>query len=412
MKTVNYCLSILILCLAGAGISKATDLVVSAGGAGGSYASINAALAAASPNDRIIVYPQAGGASYSDTTIRITKSIQILSANEGAYYTVDAPVVYITPSSAGINVTIIGMKLLTGNIQSSIASPTGSRSTINLLNDSLADGSISLNHDNYDVTVASCHIQAGLSIRFGKVMGNIIKSALTVNTDASVNNPTDTILIIGNKITNYSASNYSGIYWNSSSQFFSIQNNFITLTYPVNGYNQGIYINTSKNTNSGVNVIVNNTIYKSTYYYANGIIVNGAVNSYTEILNNLVLGTGSYAVNISNGNNSVHYNYFSNAILYGFTNDGTNITATNTTLNADGLNTNPSSNTINGGTPDSAYADIDLTRNDVGCYGGSFTLDNFFPITANDWARVIFVAAPRRVLVNGTINVKAIGFDK
>jgi hypothetical protein len=70
------------------------------------------------------------------------------------------------------------------------------------------------------------------------------------------------------------------------------------------------------------------------------------------------------------------------------------------------------SNCINGGTVDSAYADIDLTRNDAGCYGGSYTLDNFFPITANDWARVILVTAPRRVLVNGTINVKAIGFDK
>ncbi|MBL0098443.1 MAG: hypothetical protein IPP46_19660 [Bacteroidetes bacterium] len=412
MKTLKYCLSAFILTLAFPSMIKATDLVVAAGGAGGAYASINAALAAAAPNDRIIVYPQAGGGAYSDTNIRITKSIQILSANEGAYYAVDAPVINITPSTAGINVTIIGMKLLTGSIFSTIASPTGSRSTINLLNDSLSDGLISINHDNYDLTVASSHVQAGLTFRFGKAIGNIIRSAVTINSDASVNNPLDTVLVIGNKVFGYTASNYSGIYWNSTTHFFAIQNNFISLTYYLNGYGTGIFIATSKNSTAGINMINNNTVYKASTALSYGIYFTGAASSYTEILNNLIAGSASYAVYVTSGNVSVHYNYFTSASLLGFTNDGTNITATNVTLNAEGLNTNPLSNTINGGTTDSAYADIDLTRNDVGCYGGSFTLNNFFPITSNDWARVILVTAPRRVLVNGTIHVKAIGFDK
>ena len=412
MKKLKYCLSFFIITLAFPSLIKATDLVVAAGGAGGAYSSINAALAAAAPNDRIIVYPQPGGASYADTIIRITKSIQILSANEGAYYSVDAPIINITPSTAGINVTIIGMKLLTGSIVSTIASPTGSRSTINLLNDSLSDGAITINHDNYNLTVASSHIQAGLTFRFGKALGNISRSPITINSDASVNNPLDTVLVIGNKVYGYSASNYSGIYWNSNTHFFSIQNNFITLTYPLNGYGYGVYIATSKNSNAGMNVINNNTIFKSSFSFVMGVYSIGSANSFTEIVNNLTVGSASYAVYVSSGNSSVHYNYFTSASLYGFTNDGTNIAATNTTLNIEGLNTNPSSNTINGGTPDSAYADINLTRNDVGCYGGSYTLDNFFPITSNDWAKVILVTAPRRVLVNGTINVKALGFDK
>jgi hypothetical protein len=412
MKKLKYCLSAFIMTLAFPSMIKATDLVVAAGGAGGAYASINAALAAAAPNDRIIVYPQPGGGSYSETSINITKSVQILSANEGAYYTIDAPLINITPATAGINVTIIGLKLLTGNIVSTVASPTGSRSTINLLNDSLSDGYISINHDNYNVTVASCHLQSGLTFRFGKALGNICKSSIAINADASVNNPSDTILVIGNKVSSYSASSYSGIYWNSSSHFFSIQNNFVTLTYPVNSYGVGINVVAVKNSNAGMNSIINNTISKTGTYYATGVYFNGNSNSVVEIINNLCVGIGTYAVQMGTGNSSVHYNYFTSASLFGFTNDGTNITATNTTLNSEGLNTNPSSNTINGGTPDSAYADINLTRNDVGCYGGSYTLDNFFPITSNDWARVILVTAPRRVLVNGTINVKAIGFDK
>ncbi|MBK7888093.1 MAG: hypothetical protein IPJ86_12625 [Bacteroidetes bacterium] len=184
------------------------------------------------------------------------------------------------------------------------------------------------------------------------------------------------------------------------------------MTYYLNGYGTGIFIATSKNSTAGINMINNNTVYKASTALSYGIYFTGAASSYTEILNNLIASSASYAVYVTTGNVSVHYNYFTSASLLGFTNDGTNITATNVTLNAEGLNTNPLSNTINGGTTDSAYADIDLTRNDVGCYGGSFTLNNFFPITSNDWARVILVTAPRRVLVNGTIHVKAIGFDK
>jgi hypothetical protein len=154
-------------------------------------------------------------------------------------------------------------------------------------------------------------------------------------------------------------------------------------------------------------------VRKTTYSIYHGYTISTATNSTTDFQNNLVLAPlYQYAYAFSGGSFNAHYNYAVPFNWTGMTNDGTNQAATNTTLNADGLNTNALSNTINGGTPDSAYADINLTRNDVGCYGGSYTLDNFFPITASDWARVILVTAPRRVLVNGTIQVKATGYDK
>jgi len=412
-KFIYYIIGIASLCLNPCKI-LAADLVVAAGGAGGAYSSINTALAAANPNDRIIVYPQPGGASFSETAITITKSVQILSANEGAYYSVDAPSINISPSTPGIVVTIIGMKFFTGSIASTINSPTGSRSVINFLNDSIAQGSISINHDNYDVTTASCHIQSGITIRYGKIIGNIILSQVAINTDGSVNNPNDTIQIIGNKITYYSAVATSpAISWSSTAHFFSIQNNFMTLTYPTNINGVGIGVTTSKFSLAGTNNITNNTVTKAYYTIYYGMSCTTSATSKTDINNNLVLGPiyfGDYYV--TGGVFSVHYNFASANAFVGFTNDGTNINASNTTLDVNGLNTNPASNTINGGNPDSAFADINLTRNDVGCYGGSFTLDNFFPITSNDWARVILVTAPRRVLVNGTISVKAIGFDK
>lgn len=121
--------------------TTATDLVVAAGGSGGAYASIGAAITAANPGDRIIVYPQAGGSSFLEGTLTITKSLQILSANEGAYYAVDGQI-NITPATAGCSITIIGMKLFTGNITATAAAPVGARCVVNILNDSLAQGGI------------------------------------------------------------------------------------------------------------------------------------------------------------------------------------------------------------------------------------------------------------------------------
>lgn len=404
-------LSLLAFLFIGTFTAQATDLVVAAGGTGGSYASLKSAITAASANDRIIVYPQANGASYSEGAITINKSLQILSANEGGFYSIDGDI-SITPSSAGMSVTIIGMKLLTGSIQSTIAAPVGARCTVNLFNDSISSGAVSLNHDNYNVTVASNYVGAGVTIRFGKVIGNSIIGQVAVYTDASVNNPTDTVMIIGNKINLYASGNTAAIGWASSSQFFSIQNNFVWLTYGSGTVNYGIYVSTSKNSLAGVNTCINNTVLKAASAYTAYYFVTNA-NSMTEIQNNMYSGPNySYNLYTTGGSFSVHYNYFTTPSFYGFTNDGTNTTLTNTTINGEGLNTNLLSNSINGGNPDSAYADINLTRNDVGCYGGSYTLDNFFPISANDWARVILVTAPRRVMVNAAINVKATGFDK
>lgn len=391
---------------------KATDLVVAAGGAGGAYSSLNAAIAAAANNDRIIVYPQPGGASYSEGTITISKSLQILSAVEGGYYAIDGNI-NITPATAGKSITIIGMKLYTGGIQSTVLAPVGARCAVKLVNDSLMNGVVSLNHDNYDLTLANSFVNSVVTFRFGKVIGNSVNGSLVVNTDASVNNPNDTVMIIGNKLV--VSANASGVNWNSTSQFFSVQNNFVYLTFGGYSVGSGIDVGTSKASIAGTNVVTNNTIQRmlTPYYAYYGCIIQTNATSITETQNNVVLGYFAYSsVYVSGGNHSVHYNYGTNNTWGNFTNDGTNVTLTNTTLDADGKITNPLSNAINGGNPDSAYVDINLTRNDAGCYGGSFTMDNFYPNGANDWARVFLVTAPRRVLVNGTISVKAIGYDK
>lgn len=392
--------------------ANAADLIVSAGGANGTYATLASAITAASSGDRIMVIPQANNAAFTEGTIAITKSLQILSATEGAFFIIDGNI-NITPATAGITLTIEGMKLITGGIQSTIASPTGARSTINLLYDSLTVGAVSINHDNYNVLCASNYIKNGITFRFGKVIGNVLGDQVMLNTDASVNNPLDTVQIIGNKITMNTSANTGAITLTTTSQFWNIQNNFILLPFTGSNVNYGIWSNTSKNSALGGNVVNNNTISKPTGNISYGIVLTTGASSNTEVQNNLNVSTiYAYAYYFAGGNFNVHYNYATNFSFYGVTNDGTNTTATNVTLNSDGLVTNGASNTLNGGNPDAAFDDLNLSRNDAGCYGGSFSLTNFHPIVSNDWARVIMVNTPRRVLVNGTINMSATGFDK
>ncbi len=66
---------------------------------------------------------------------------------------------------------------------------------------------------------------------------------------------------------------------------------------------------------------------------------------------------------------------------------------------------------INAGDPDASFTDLDLSRNDAGCYGGSYSRDNFDdPMTAA--ATVLFLEAPRRTQAAWGMQLKADGFDR
>ena len=65
---------------------------------------------------------------------------------------------------------------------------------------------------------------------------------------------------------------------------------------------------------------------------------------------------------------------------------------------------------INAGHPGLRYLDLDLTTNDVGCYGGSNSRANF--TTGMGSAVVGFMQAPRVVAQGQTVNINAVGFDR
>jgi hypothetical protein len=238
-------------------------------------------------------------------------------------------------------------------------------------------------------------------------------SAVTINTDAQATN--DTLLIIGNKITTGTGYYYyyygPGITFSSTSQFFGIMNNYISNPAGSYGYTNAIYVSAAKNSGTGTNFVVNNTYYSPVSITYGMNFTSSSPNALIVVKNNLFVAptVTTTITNSGTHNLAASFNYSTGGAMSGIVDDGTNNFASNSTLDANGR-LQSGSDGINGGDADSSYYDINLTRNDVGCYGGSFTLDNFYPVTGA--ARVYFMLAPRRVTIGNTIGIKADSYDK
>ena len=411
----------------------AADLCVNEAGTGGCYSSITAAIAAANDGDRILIQPKAGNAPYVET-ININKSIQLLSNQEGIMWIMQGDI-SISPA-IGRKISILHMRNVSGNISSAANSPVGARCEVNIMGGQIDNGKILFNHDYFNVNIVSNTINGAVSIRYGNIIGNDMTAAdnndlfynpvttysfIYLGTDAVSTN--DTLYIVGNKMRCNAVSVcnvlYSGITLNSTSQYFYLSNNLWLLPNAGSSCSAGItgvYINNVKNSSIGQNNIINNTFYSTNSSYFYGIfITNHPANGTTNLLNNLILNTNTGTwinpvyVNSNSGVISASYNY-SDDPFYNLVNNGTNNLNSNSTINTTTGQFNAGSDGINGGFPDLTYYDLDLTVNDVGAYGGSFSLSNFHPITGA--ARVYFVKAPRTVLQSGTLNIKAESFDR
>ena len=107
------------------------------------------------------------------------------------------------------------------------------------------------------------------------------------------------------------------------------------------------------------------------------------------------------------------YNYFENRVydvFDGITSSGLFTTSFSVNIDADGRNLGGSP-AINGADPSIEYYDLDLTRGDAGAYGGSHTIDNYFPLTTGS-SRVYEMTGDRGVFQGYNLSIKAAGFDK
>jgi len=390
---------------------QAADIVVDSNGSG-NYTTIQAAINGANPGDRILVVPYP---TQYIGDLTINKSIEIVSQNEGERFIYQGMIYVNTASQLPANsiVTIAGMLNLLGGISTQSVG-SGERNPLNIVNCKFNNGNILIDHNRYDARIHSDSLMNGrIVLRFGKVTGCYINSlaissqydSIIVNSDIATD---DYVYLVGNKIISSNISTWIyGIFWNSTTQYYYIANNYVIGNSP---YITKIYCANSKTGVTKSNFVLNNTIHHAApSTFAQALTI---ANSLSQVFveNNLFTGNSHLGIN---GNGAlqlvVSYNHFNTSYtqaLLGVTNNGTNPTG-DQTIGSEGQASTGTA--INGGNPSGAHVDLDGSLNDAGCFGGSYSRANF--LASSSGARTAFVIAPRKVTIGQPIDIFAEGFD-
>lgn len=402
----------------------ATDLLVEEFGSLPVYNTISAAVAAANDGDRIIIRNRTGGLPWIED-VTVNKSLEFLSYDNDTFFIVQGN--YTIIPASGRVISFISMRNLGGGI-SATTTGTGSRTVVNILDSYFVSGNLLFDQNGFQVTIAGCQLSNGfITLRYGSVIGNDLSYASTapvvrVNTDATATN--DAIRIIGNRISAGSPSTANdGISWNSTAQFFDIRNNFVEFQ------NVGIRIVTTKNANNLVNKIHNNAIRINPGSASNGVLIYGinitavGANAIVEVMNNIMDMASSssnpvfYGIHCtpSTGQRFIYYNAvdnnttLDNKISGNWTINANNDVTQVINIGSAGVPTGTVH--VNAGNPANPYYDLDLTPNDLGCYGGSYSHANFFPLFSGS-ARIYFVDYPFNVRQGNTLSITSEAFDR
>lgn len=411
-----------------AGQLSAVDRIVEEFGQPPAFSSINAAVSAALDGDRIIIKNRAGNIPWIEN-ITINKSLQFLSFANDDFFIVQGT--YTIEFIQGLEVDIVGMRNTNGSIGQGSAASGNRAAKVRVLDSWMQNGGVALSSNFFDTDIVGCKIENGLvRIALGNVIGNDISGTGSgVNSVSGnlvwVNNSTntflgDTCLVIGNRI-NYITSGSSdyALAVRNNQQAVHIKNNFITYT------SRGLDIT------AGIAQPIPNLIWNNTFLgaissntstsYAIRIFATAA-NSIWEVMSNACIRgnlsmSNRTGISLSSpgGQANCYYNHVSSgyttAISAGWTFADLNLTNQTIEINADDGSFTNAPNAVDGGNPAPLFFDLDLSVNDAGCYGGSFTQDNFFPLHTGS-ARVYNVVYPFNVRVGNTMNVKAFSFDR
>ena len=156
------------------------------------------------------------------------------------------------------------------------------------------------------------------------------------------------------------------------------------------------------NTCSVINISVSLSLNINNLFFINNYIKNNSGAA--------AIGCGYQATNSCptyNGSVKHYYNLYSSNPIY--TNIGTFVVGNRTgsaTVDSYGKSIDPLF--IDQGSPSLQYYDIDLTRNDIGTYGGPYSIDNYWN-TANGRARVYDLNMPFEIWNGSTPSIKAEG---
>lgn len=390
---------------------KAADLYVNSSGATGTYSSLTAAVQAANDGDRIIISTLMNLVE----NVTINKSVTVTSASAGTTFTLNGTMTI--QAVANKEIRIIGGDISALSFSSGTATD-GSACKFYLV-DSQVNTDISANIYGLSFNMLYCEDDdLDVDFKFGSLIGSKL-SSFDLNSGAGTAQ-NDTTYILANKFT-------SECNINNQDHNYFVANNFFYMT------TIQLRINYTKPSNSGWNNILNNSFIRTS-------------NSYNNYGNNLWFENNRDYSNIN-----VYNNYFEHEYRYGTNSRNLHIGSSylvtsnqpvvqynvftcsynsaggiswNSTLNSSNYNNylnqyqsytysitdgkiTVGANAINKGNPSIQYYDIDMTRNDLGTYGGPYTWENYHDTTSNGRGRVFNLDMPFEIWMGQTPTIKA-----
>ena len=359
--------------------AHATDRVV---GPSGTYNTISSAVAASSDGDRVLV----ASGNYAES-IYLSKSLSILPLVEGTKYTLAGSLQF--QNADGRSITVSGIRIF-GNVTRSGSYAT--RTEIRILD--AYTRSCLLDEPAIRVEFFRDTVDGEIRFSSGTIAGCLLTGQPLSATIAKLQGTTvlpEANWIVGNQFGS-STGTKKAILVTSLATFHVENNVFID-----NGSGSSAVDLALPTEQMGeASTILNNSFIKMTAENLPAV-----VNS-TGVLLNLVMKNNAF-VRFSGG-------MINNVSFWPQLSQSNNVGASPTWLSlvtGQPVNGSP---LINAGDPDPRYLDLDLTTNDVGCYGGSNSRANF--TTGMGGAVVGFMQAPRVVAQGEAVNINATGFDR
>jgi hypothetical protein len=411
MKKQIFVLAFLASILQGT-FSFASILLVKEYGVNNTYPGIQVALNAAANNDTIVVYDKPSGQNWIEN-ITIDKNIWLMHPVDTVRFKLFGSITIVP--KAGMDLYLVGYDLQGNQI---ITTPTGATATSSnrakiTVSDCRNVSNINLDQDWIDARVFfnTTNITGQITFRHGLAIGNVlINGAISITQEVTTISQNDTITIIGNRAR--------------QCVFNSKEVGLIANNYLFNDINNGavLLINYHNPASTAIMGIYNNTVVNiggnaHPYVRWSVLIDNNFNNSNIKIANNLLVaqgsGTSGCIWNGSNvGNPFISHNYLfstsSHWSSYSFNNE-LNYTSNSSYGSIDTWGRASSGNAllIDKGNYLGEYYDINLTRNDIGTYGGPYSIDNYINASTSK-AGVLYINMPHTLTnINQLINVKA-----
>ena len=366
------------------------DIYVNSSGQPGTYTTISAALVAANSGDKIYISPFA---TYNEN-LSIDKSVTLVSSEDSTDYYLNGNITIFTIGALDIR--------LIGGECNSILFTASSATESNRCKVSIVGTEFGNNLSapkGVDLNLLYCDIPSQqVTFYYGNVIANSLSTLVIPAGDNSYYS--DTTYIIANSIGTGSLSVSNGDH-----NFFVANNDFQSSATPM-------YVYTATVSGGGGNNILNNTFTQTSYtsYGSNLKIVHNQNMTNTQIKNN----TFQHGYN---GTSSTYRDHIGSTITSNTLNLNTGPVITfNYFHNANGgvWNYTAFPNNVLGGAipqnegdPSIQYYDIDLTRNDMGRFGGPYTWDNYHGNTTSGKGRVYLLDMPFELWSGQTPTIKA-----